>query len=428
MHYVVNRMIESRIKTYTYPNGEIQRIQIVRADSWDSFAFVEPNFDEKSLENIAYIYKEFLVKKMPIIFGKLNIFYIPEDVKLPFSVKGIKDKNIAAKIYLSKHYHSKKAKEFIDTLKKRKCYYVVKGKLPINVIMPYSKIGLLSDKSILDKVKINASFFSFDVIDADSKYDIYGTPIGLRVKDGKILYPPQFDREALIVDNDNNVSIKPIGLKDIKISIPGTIYERPQKYAPKTNGNNVVIIGNKVVDVCKGKRTRIPSTGYVINTSLDNIKVGDTVTYEGLENVKFAIQVGNSIIVDNTKTTCFKSKFFDVYKLKNTPYPPSMYPLDFEHARAPRMALGADKDNKPVIVFFEGSSKNEYQIGIDSCGASLLEMADILSELKIKNAINLDGGGSAQILIDNKRELKVSNRDKENNELERPIPLGISIN
>lgn len=421
-------MINSTVKTYTYPNGEIQRIQIVNIDSWDSFAFVKPKFDESSLEKIVYIYKEFMVKKMSIIFGRLNIFYIPEDIELPFSVKGIKDKNIAAKIYLKKHYHSKKAKEFIDMLKKRKCFYIVKGKLPINVIMPYSEIGLLSDRSILGKVKINASFFSFDVIDADSKYDIYGTAIGLRVKDGKILYPPQFDREALIVDNNNCVTIRPIGLKDVKISIPGTIYERPRKYAPKTKGYNVVVVGNKVVDICKGKRTIIPSTGYVINTYENNIKVGDTITYTGLEDVKFAIQVGNSIIVDNVKTTSFKSKFYDVYKLRNTPYPPSMYPLDFEHARAPRMVLGADEENKPVVVFFEGSSKNEYQFGIDSCGASLLEMANILSELKIKNAINLDGGGSAQILIDNKRELKVSNRDKNNNELERPIPLGISIN
>ncbi|MDO4941083.1 MAG: phosphodiester glycosidase family protein [Erysipelotrichaceae bacterium] len=421
-------MLESKLKTYTYPNGEIQRIQIVKADSWDSFAFIEPKFETNCLEKIAYIYKEFMVKKMPIIFGRLNIFYIPEDVELPFTVKGIKDKNIAAKIYLTKHYHSKKAQEFIDILKKRNCFYLVKGRLPINIIMPYSNIGLLSNESIPGKVKFNTSFFSFDVIDADSKYDVYGTAIGLRVKDGKILNPPQFNRETLIVDNDNQVSIKPMSLKDINISIKGTIYERPNKYTPKSSNYDVVIIGNKVVDIHYGGKTKIPSTGYIISTKESNIKTGDTVTYSGLEDIKFAIQVGNSIIINNEKTTNFKSSFFNVYKLKNNPYPPSMYPLNFDADRAPRMALGADENNRPTIVFFEGSSKNEYQIGIDSCGASLLEMANILSELKIKNAINLDGGGSAQILIDNKRELKVSNRDKNNNELERPVPLGISIN
>ena len=34
-------IMESQIKTYTYPNGDIQRVQVVRPDSWAELNFLE---------------------------------------------------------------------------------------------------------------------------------------------------------------------------------------------------------------------------------------------------------------------------------------------------------------------------------------------------------------------------------------------------
>lgn len=371
------------------------------------------------------MYEKYLVPVMPYIFGQLHIFYLPEDIKLPFDVKGIKDRYIKTKIYLTKHYHDKKAQELIKELKERNCYYIVKGKLPVRRIMPYADIGYLSSENT-DCLKFNSSFFSFDVIDADSPYDIYGTPIGLNVKDGKILNPPQFNREALLVYKNGEVKIKNISIRDIKINIEGRVYERGEiKYTPYSNNRELIVIKDEVVAIKNGGHNIIPSTGFIINTKNKDIKVGDKVIYSGLEDVVFSIQVGNSVIKDNIKTEEFTSSFYNVYSLKNKPFPPSMYPLNYKEDKAPRMVLGANQDNKPVVVFVEGANKLAYQKGIDSIGASLSQLADILQDLKIKNAINLDGGGSAQILINNKRKLKVSNRDSEGNEIERPVPIGL---
>ena len=55
-------------------------------------------------------------------------------------------------------------------------------------------------------------------------------------------------------------------------------------------------------------------------------------------------------------------------------------------------------------------------------------MADIAAELGLVNAVNLDGGGSAQILVRNERSLRISDRNKEDNsDAERLVPLGLVV-
>ena len=81
-----------------------------------------------------------------------------------------------------------------------------------------------------------------------------------------------------------------------------------------------------------------------------------------------------------------------------------------------------------MLLWAEGAPKQGYTPGSDSCGASLLEMADICKSLGMYNAVNLDGGGSAQILLNNRRSLKISDRVPETAaEVERPIPIGLII-
>ena len=102
--------------------------------------------------------------------------------------------------------------------------------------------------------------------------------------------------------------------------------------------------------------------------------------------------------------------------------------MDFENARAARMAIGSDADGKPVIFWAEGKGKLEYVPGRDSIGASLSEMAEIAEAIGLHNAVNLDGGGSAQILLEGIRTLHISDRNKEDNsDAERLVPLGLIV-
>ena len=55
-------------------------------------------------------------------------------------------------------------------------------------------------------------------------------------------------------------------------------------------------------------------------------------------------------------------------------------------------------------------------------------MAEIAQELGLYNAVNLDGGGSAQILVNGEKVLHISDRNKvDNTDAERLIPLGLVV-
>jgi exopolysaccharide biosynthesis protein len=101
--------------------------------------------------------------------------------------------------------------------------------------------------------------------------------------------------------------------------------------------------------------------------------------------------------------------------------------MDFDHARAGRIALGADKNGNPMLLWAEGAGKRRYVKGEDSCGASLREMAQLCAAVGMVNAVNLDGGGSAQILVNNRRHLHISDRNDDNSDAERPVPLGLAV-
>ena len=102
--------------------------------------------------------------------------------------------------------------------------------------------------------------------------------------------------------------------------------------------------------------------------------------------------------------------------------------MDFHKSRAARIALGADKDGKPILLWAEGAAKIGHTPGTDSRGATLSDMAQFCADAGMVNAVNLDGGGSAQMLVAGKRALQLSDRDpKTHAETERPVPLALTV-
>ena len=207
------------------------------------------------------------------------------------------------------------------------------------------------------------------------------------------------------------------------------IFTRPHHArSPMGTAQALVIVGNRVEAVGKGSLP-VPASGFVLcPDSPVKATPGDQVTYCGLEDVCFGIQVGNSILKDGIPTEKFLSSFYNIKKCEPVPFPPSLYPMDFDHARAARIALGADKDGRPMILWAEGAAKFGYVAGKGSCGASLKEMCHLCAEMGMVHAVNLDGGGSAQILLKNHRSLEISDRNREDHsQAERPIPLGLIV-
>ena len=446
--------MQSRIRTFSYPNGEIQRVHVVQPESWQHVDFLNLTYQDPAMDCFHRVYRQFLVPACPWLFGQMVMFYLPEDVAVPFPFAtkkyGVVENPLTAaaaaleqgvRIVGGKpHFRNETVKAFWQELERRNCVKIVRGKLPVTTIIPVGPLpGFLTRTEENARMKVNASFFVMDRFDCSTLYDHIGTPLGLCVKDGVVQNPPLYRREALLVKKDGTVSVEIPDLLDMDIEIGGIryrhgknarIYTRPGYFrTPPGKGKKLVITGCSVAAVYEGLSAHIPTSGVVLCPIGDcNVKPGDPVTYHGMEEVSFGIQVGNSIVKNGVKTLSFQSKYYNIRHLEPVPFPPSLYPLDFEHARAARIALGADKSGNPMVLWAEGAGKLQYTKGQDSCGASLSEMAEICTAVGMVNAVNLDGGGSAQILVNNVRSLLISDRKAEDNsESERPVPNALIV-
>lgn len=437
----------SEIRVFPYDNGEIQRVQVVRMDSWEELHLLKPTPSAKALDCFAEIYRLYLIPAAPWMFGNIVLFRVPEGLPLSFSQAGVYAPLVAAALKLKRgltfrrrqpQFRDPSTESLWNTLKDRDCIRTVHGLLPITTIIPVGNhAGFLTETAPEARLKVNGSFFIMDPVDCRTAYDHVGTPFGLFVKDGTVEQPPLFSREALLVNRDGSVSIRQPHIQDLAVKIGShtfvhgknaRFYTRPSHRASSAGKQALVIVGQRVEAVCQG-RTGVPCSGFVICPDIpSSVRPGDTVTYEGMEDILFGIQVGNSILKDGVKTDRFISRFYNIRKLWTTPYPPSLYPLDFRKARAARIALGADAEGKPMILWAEGAAKLGHTPGADSCGASLSDMARLCEAVGMKNAVNLDGGGSAQILLDGRRSLQLSDRKKGDfSESERPVPMGLIV-
>ena len=446
--------MQSDIKVFSYPNGDIQRVQLVRWDDWSRLDFFQPNPAENALGSFFHIYRTFLVPACPWLFGHLVLFRLPEDMKTKAPCQtgkfgDVADPLTAAAAALQQGMHIRGGKPvfFNETAEKlwreletKNCLRMVSGKLPVTTVIPVAdRAGYMTRCRETAAMKVNANFFIMDRFDCATIYDHVGTPFGLCVKDGVVENPPLFRREALLVRKDGAVSVETPDIRQLGVEIGGQvyahgqncrIYTRPERLrTPGGKGTKLVIIGCRVAAVCHGGSVSIPASGFVLCPKGDSTaRPGDQVAYRGMEDVRFGIQVGNSIMKSGVETKGFISRFYNIRRLERVPFPPSLYPMDFAHARAARIALGADDGGKPMLLWAEGAAKLGYTPGKDSCGASLSEMGKICRELGMVNAVNLDGGGSAQILLGNRRSLRISDRNKQDfSEAERPVPMGLIL-
>ena len=449
-------MIESAVETIRYENGEIQRYQKVWGFAWKDLCFAQGTFSKESFEELLRMYRIFIATKNPSFYGALVTFHIPDDLPSPFPViteyGTVFDRNMAAAIGLRrmvaegiirKKGHSlqidaPEISQFIGNLEENGWLGIAYGDKDDEVsILPVgSDLGYLSAIEPRPHVVCNSHFFTMDLFDSDSPYDIFGTPYGMIIKDGIMSQPPLNHREALMVDMDGNVRISKPEVKDNGISLQGKvflherncmIYQRPEvRITPEEAGLDVIIVGDEVVAFHEGGAVRVPMNGFVLHTTEALEQVPTPVIYLGFDDCLFGIQVGCSSVKDGVVMKGFESLFYNIYK-DPVPYPPTLYPLDYEKARAPRMALCSDADGDPVIVWSEGPSKLYYQKGIDSCGTSLLELGEYCRSIGLVNALNLDGGGSAEIFVDGKLQMHVSDRLPDNSDAERPVPMGLIV-
>ena len=251
-----------------------------------------------------------------------------------------------------------------------------------------------------DIAMINASYFEpngnlIGVFKIDNA--IVGTEyitrsaVGINA-DGSVIFG-QINYEGIISINGNEVEINGVDCDRIENSI--VVYNN--KFGATTNTNNygveIIVRNGTVAQIVIGKgNNHIPHDGYIISAHtgaakiFDNVQVGDTVNFyedivdadDSFDRAVHVIGAGPRLVADGRITvTADEEKF----------------PSDIRVGRAPRSAFGVTKYGDYIFAVVDGRQSH-------SRGCTLYEWADILlNQFGAVNAINLDGGGSSELIV-----------------------------
>lgn len=264
-----------------------------------------------------------------------------------------------------------------------------------------------------------------------------GRPLGLLYINGALISEPLYNRTSLLIDKDDNISFAQVewqGELEVesyskKVLLDGVNRSPSQSEAVlfnsyygvqmptlEENFYDIVIRSNEILGVenKSGTRTPIPPDGFIIRTGRDKANLrnlipemqGKTVSLVNNfspnlenENIIHAVGGGPRLLKDGEiKITGGEERFQN----------------DILYGRAPRTALGLTADNHLLMLTIDGRQSNL------SVGMTLEELAHILKELGAVEAMNLDGGGSARMVI---RGFTMSNPSEK-----RLISNGVVVN
>ncbi len=237
-----------------------------------------------------------------------------------------------------------------------------------------------------------------------------GEIIGLLKIDGQIVSTSTIIRSAVGIMPDGKIVIDQVGyqgsvtLSDGKVvAIDGVNRERGpnelilynQYYGPRTgtNGYGVEYIlreDGTVMTIAQGNAvigpgmTVLSAHGEAAKT-LRGLKVGDFVVINQTlgpvwDKTLHALGAGPMLVKDGSIYLTTKTEEFG---------------SDVAGGRAPRTALGLTKDGNLLLVVVDGRRAT-------SAGLTLLELAMFMQELGAVDALNLDGGGSSEMVISDK--------------------------
>ena len=241
---------------------------------------------------------------------------------------------------------------------------------------------------------VNASYFASN-----------GELFGITKIDGKIVGTTYYQRSAMGIMPDGSVVFgQPnyyglVTLGSVTLPVSGVDSERGEnnliiynRYYGNTTGTNEYgmeyVVRNGAVTAINNCNTKIPADGVVISVhgeakdAFAAVKVGDpAVVQEELgEPWNQAVQIigAGPRLLDKGRIHVTASD--------------EQFPADIRVGRAPRTAVGVTKKGNFILGVVDG---RQYH----SRGCTLTEWATLLRDFGAYDAINLDGGGSSEMIV-----------------------------
>ena len=272
--------------------------------------------------------------------------------------------------------------------------YLIKPVLSNDAISGLEKLQSIAGRN-KGIVAVNASYFAPN-----------GEIIGLLKIDGEIVSTSDVTRTAFGVLSDGKMIIDQIDcnssiiLPDGRtVAITGVNHERGQDdlilynnyydsmTATNQFGSDYIVSNEKIIAIAHG-RAAIPPGGVVLSAHgmmekvLVGLKVGDTIKIvqtmgELWDKTRYVLGAGPRLVKNGSVLLGSKVEEF---------------PADITTGRAPRTAVGITKDQHVILVTVDGRQQS-------SIGMTLLELASFMQEWGAVDAMNLDGGGSSEMVI-----------------------------
>ena len=295
-------------------------------------------------------------------------------------------------------------------------------------LRPFSGAGAVNGRGRLVKAvaangaraAVNACYFDTD-----------GWVIGNCKWDGSFFGVDDTPRSAFIVDKEGKASIQKdlsylgtVSLPDGRtLTIKGLNRQRitddlvlfNRNYAGSTRTNE----HGREVRVSKGRATEVSAKG---NMRLDReslVLSGHGANADALARVRRGDRVAiaqtlGSRLADEARLVVGGGPLLVEKGVVNVRSREESMASDIAYGRAPRTGVGVKADGTVLLMVADGRS--QY-----SAGMSLKEFATYLKRFGAVSAVNLDGGGSSEMVLDG----KIMNRPSDGSE--RPVSIGLGI-
>lgn len=234
-----------------------------------------------------------------------------------------------------------------------------------------------------------------------------GELLGLVIQDGQIIQNPVNERSAFALTDAGTMLLDQVSYAGMLVLPDGSecaidavnrergpdtlvLYTAAYGPATRTNkyGTEYVVEAGKIIEVRAGNAA-IPLQGFVVSAhgakekALASLKAGDLLMVKQAltpdwSNVRLAVGAGPQLVKDGAIYLTTKTEGFG---------------NDVAGGRAPRTAVGVNGQGHMLLVVVDGRQPG-YSIGM-----TLLEMAGLMQGLGAVNAMNLDGGGSAEMVV-----------------------------
>ena len=327
------------------------------------------------------------------------------------------------------------------------------------VRLPVGSLGHLrvAGASLRRGVLINTHYFVLSTVELDSPFAAIGDPFGLDAAHGTIRNPPTVRRSALL-RTAAGWSVRHLGADDLAVTFSdGTVVRgrdaggrgRPADPSFSYRGDRaggtdrsdrdvaltVCIQGDRASVIRTGGGLAVPHGALVASFPHDQppsfhaaltVDPPVRISIPFIPDLLSGLQVGPELVRGGevvVNADSFETESFHTLGSAN-PVGPVVFPADHDRTRAARSGVGVRADGTLVVIVVEGTSALTRPAATGPSGCTLEVLAVLLRDAGSVAALNLDGGGSAQVFQGSGALLSsADSRGVPGARFDRPVPL-----